>query len=283
MDGKRTVLITGANTGIGYETVRALWASRSAYHIILAGRSADKVSTAISELQSTPSGSGNSTLEPLTLDISSDASIAAAFAHVQASHSHIDVLINNAGISPDADLGAGRLNMREAWNMAWDTNVAGTQCMTYTFAPLLVAVDHKSEGENARPDRRLLFVTSGLSSLIEEAERSSPAEARRPMIPAGWPKPGVLAKGMFQSYQASKTGMNMMFLQWVRLLEPDGVKCFNISPGLLATTLGGNREMLKKMGAGDPSIGGEFIRDVVEGLRDGDKGRAIRRDMVQPW
>jgi hypothetical protein len=33
----------------------------------------------------------------------------------------------------------------------------------------------------------------------------------------------------------------------------------------------------------EPHIGADFIRDVVEGKRDGDVGLAIRRDMVQPW
>jgi hypothetical protein len=37
------------------------------------------------------------------------------------------------------------------------------------------------------------------------------------------------------------------------------------------------------MGALDPSLGGEFIRDVVQGKRDQDVGKAIRRDMIQPW
>lgn len=37
------------------------------------------------------------------------------------------------------------------------------------------------------------------------------------------------------------------------------------------------------MGARDPSIGGEFIKDVVQGKRDADVGKVIRRDMIQPW
>lgn len=38
-----------------------------------------------------------------------------------------------------------------------------------------------------------------------------------------------------------------------------------------------------QMGAGDPSKGGEFMKDVVEGKRDQDQGKVIRPTMVQPW
>jgi hypothetical protein len=37
------------------------------------------------------------------------------------------------------------------------------------------------------------------------------------------------------------------------------------------------------MGALDPSEGGKFIKDVVEGKRDDDQGKVIRATMVQPW
>jgi len=37
------------------------------------------------------------------------------------------------------------------------------------------------------------------------------------------------------------------------------------------------------MGAKDPSEGGKFIKDVVEGKRDQDTGKAIRFDMIQAW
>jgi hypothetical protein len=37
------------------------------------------------------------------------------------------------------------------------------------------------------------------------------------------------------------------------------------------------------MGARDPSEGGNFIKDVVQGKRDQDVGKVIRVNMVQPW
>lgn len=138
--------------------------------------------------------------------------------------------------------------------------------MTHTFVPLLL----KSS------DPRLLFVTSGTSSLTEAEDR----EIWVNKIPAkGWPKQAFA----LPAYRSSKTGMNMMMREWARVLTEDGVKVWCISPGYLATGLGAGQEANKKMGAGDPAIGGNFIRDVVEGKRDQDSGKVIRTDSIQSW
>jgi len=76
----------------------------------------------------------------------------------------------------------------------------------------------------------------------------------------------------------------MMMRQWHRILLNDGVKVWAIAPGFLATGLGGiGREQLLKMGALEPSEGGNFIRDVVEGKRDQDVGKVIWAKGIQPW
>ena len=80
-----------------------------------------------------------------------------------------------------------------------------------------------------------------------------------------------------------QVGLNMCMREWEKTLREDGVKVFAISPGFLATNLGGNPEMYKKFGAGDPANGGHFIKDVVDGNRDADAGKTIRVDRVQPW
>lgn len=68
------------------------------------------------------------------------------------------------------------------------------------------------------------------------------------------------------------------------MLRGDGVKVFCMSPGFLASGLGGwGKERLRSMGAGDVSLGGEFLREVVEGGRDGDVGVVIRKGARQPW
>ena len=76
----------------------------------------------------------------------------------------------------------------------------------------------------------------------------------------------------------------MVMKQWERILKNDGVKVWSVSPGFLATGLGGNKEMLIKMGAGDPATGGALMKDIVEGKRDGDVGLVVHTEgTVQPW
>ncbi|RMY30270.1 hypothetical protein D0866_08110 [Hortaea werneckii] len=258
MADKAVVLITGGNTGLGYEAVKALCQSSSTYEILLGSRSVEKGQEAASQIQNEVPNT-TSTISVIQVDISSDSSIEAATEHIQTKYGKLDILINNAGASFDRDIQTGNLSIREAFNKSWDTNVAGTQ------------------------NPRLLFITSGTSALSETERHDHPTFARINASPAaGWPKD----EGMnpLASYRSSKTGLNMLMTQWHRLLKEDGVKVWAISPGFLATGLGGiGAEQLKKLGARDPSEGGRFIKDVVEGKRDGETGKVIRADMIQPW
>ncbi|KAH8691015.1 hypothetical protein GQ44DRAFT_636604 [Phaeosphaeriaceae sp. PMI808] len=261
----QVVLITGANTGIGFQIVRALCSSSHAYDVIVGGRSTDKVKNAISAAQKEFPDT-KSKLSPIQVDIESDDSITKAFGEVKSKFGKLDVLVNNAGAQFDQLVKQGKLTEREAWNKSWDVNTSGTQAMTTTFIPLLL--------EATNP--RLLFITSGTSTL---AGTENMALAVNKYPPKGWPKTGFSVA----AYRSAKTGMNMLMREWHKTLHEDGVKVFAISPGFLATGLGGNPEMSKKMGAGDPEIAGPFIRAVIEGERDGDAGKVILKDGVQPW
>ncbi|KAF9694230.1 hypothetical protein EKO04_007774 [Ascochyta lentis] len=271
MSEKHIVLITGGNTGIGYETVKALHASAEAYTLLMGSRTLSKAQTAITTLKNENPAS-SSEIIPIQLDIEDDESIQDAYEEVKSSHGRIDTLINNAGGSFDSLLrnDGTPSAIRAAWNKSYSVNVTSTQVLTTTLMPLLLL--------SRTP--RLLFVTSGLSSLATAADGKTSATIREPSE-KGWPKkfsPSQIA------YRSSKTALNMMMLDWVRALEPDGVRVFGISPGFLATGLGGmGPEFMRRIGAGEPRLGGEVIRDVVQGKRDGDAGKVVNRDGVQPW
>ncbi|OHE98620.1 short-chain dehydrogenase [Colletotrichum orchidophilum] len=272
MSSKRIVLITGANTGIGYETVKALLQSERTYHIIIGSRSVEKGETALADLtKEFPSTA--SSLEVIQVDVADDESILAAFKNVKERHGLLDVLVNNAGASHDfgphnynpEDIKAIRQNL----NKSYDVNTSGTHVITHVFAPLLI----KSS------DPRLLFITSGLSTLNGIDSVGLLPFQPGTITPAGWPKPFTLQAG----YRSSKTALNMVMQNWHWLLKADGVKVWCISPGALATGLGGNPDLLKKMGAGEPSQGGRLIKQVVEGERDSDVGKVVNKDGIQPW
>ncbi|QEN12436.1 SDR family NAD(P)-dependent oxidoreductase [Mycolicibacterium sp. ELW1] len=89
----RTAVITGANTGLGYETARALAAKGA--HVVLAVRNLDKGKAAADLIVRRYPGADVSVQE---LDLTSLASIRAAADELRARHDRIDLLINNAGV-----------------------------------------------------------------------------------------------------------------------------------------------------------------------------------------
>jgi NAD(P)-dependent dehydrogenase (short-subunit alcohol dehydrogenase family) len=236
MSTKKIVLITGGNTGIGFETAKALYKESTAYDILIGTRSLEKGEAAIASLKNEIPDSA-STVSAVQVDIESDDSIKKAFDHVSSKYGKIDVLVNNAGASFDQNIHDGSLTAREAFNKSWDVNVAGTQVMTVTFVPLLL----KSS------DPRLMFLASGTSTLTAtENTTMQPVLRINSSPPAGWPKHASASPIM--SYRSSKTGLNMLMREWYRLLKNDGVKVWCISPGFLATGLAGlGAEQLKKV------------------------------------
>lgn len=94
---REVVLITGANTGIGFEIVKALCKSNKGYDIIVSGRSLEKVEQAISSA-TTEFPSSSSKLYPLQVDIEYDDSIKKAFEEVNSIFGRVDALVNNAGM-----------------------------------------------------------------------------------------------------------------------------------------------------------------------------------------
>ncbi|WP_258935355.1 oxidoreductase [Nesterenkonia pannonica] len=81
-------MVTGANTGLGFETARAL-ADHGA-HVVLAVRNVDKGKAAAARI--------NGDVSVQALDLSSLESVRAAAADLRAAHPAIDLLINNAGL-----------------------------------------------------------------------------------------------------------------------------------------------------------------------------------------
>ena len=96
MTSRKVILITGGNSGIGYEAVKAFFESEKPYHVFMSSRSLEKGEEAIDKLRQECPNASN-TLELVQLDLASDESIDQAFAHVQAQTGHIDALVNNAG------------------------------------------------------------------------------------------------------------------------------------------------------------------------------------------
>ncbi len=90
---QKTVLITGANTGLGFEMAREL--AKQGLHVVVAGRSRDKVAGAIEKIASEVEGAS---LEAGIVDLNSLASVKAFAEGCCEGHERLDILINNAGV-----------------------------------------------------------------------------------------------------------------------------------------------------------------------------------------
>ena len=89
----RTAVITGANTGLGYETAVALAAKGA--NVVLAVRNTDKGRAAADLIARRTPGASVAVQE---LDLTSLDSIRTAADQLRAEHETIDLLINNAGV-----------------------------------------------------------------------------------------------------------------------------------------------------------------------------------------
>ncbi|SFJ31882.1 NAD(P)-dependent dehydrogenase, short-chain alcohol dehydrogenase family [Paenibacillus sp. UNC496MF] len=125
----RSVLLTGANSGIGKATAAAL--ARQGASVILACRDIAKGEAARREIVS---DTGNDRIDVLLVDLASFASIRAFAAEVTRRYDKLDVLINNAGIMMDK-----RTSTSDGLETIMGVNHFGTFLLTGLLRDLLKA------------------------------------------------------------------------------------------------------------------------------------------------
>lgn len=119
---KKVALVTGSNSGIGYETAKAL--AERGYEVILACRSRDKALQAVQSIR-------DNAVFCHPLDLSSFQSIKEFSTVIQNKYEHIDVLINNAGTN-----NAGGMST-DGFDMCFQSNFLGHFLLTHQLLPLL--------------------------------------------------------------------------------------------------------------------------------------------------
>lgn len=128
----KTFLVTGANSGIGYETALGLYEAGAT--VIVACRSKEKAEEAISEMKKR---GGKGKLEPGVLDLS-DLDSVRDFANVVLNkYPKLDVLVNNAGVMvPPAS------KTRQGYELQFGVNFLGHFALTGYLYPLLKKTPH---------------------------------------------------------------------------------------------------------------------------------------------
>lgn len=200
----KTVLITGANKSIGFETARQL--GRLGYRIWLGSRDAERGKLATEQLMA----EGHD-VRAIAIDVASNDSVRAAAAHVQEEDGKLDVLINNAGISGSRSAPSEQpvSEIREVY----ETNVFGPIRVTQAFLPLLKAAG----GAN------VVMVSSGLGSLGWLSDAANQFY-------------GVNMLG----YNSSKTALDAVTVSFAKELAAVGIKVNAADPGYTATDFNGH-------------------------------------------
>jgi NAD(P)-dependent dehydrogenase (short-subunit alcohol dehydrogenase family) len=184
-------LITGANKGLGRETARQL--IKEGHTVYIGARGVERGQAAAAELGA----------QFVQLDVTDDASVAAALRAIDEREGHLDVLINNAGI------GLLALNGPEALQV-FDTNAIGVVRVTEAALPLL-----RKSGNPV-----VVNVSSALGSFWAVTNPERPA----------FHFPAIV-------YGASKAAVSMLTLQYAKAVPE--IKFNAVEPGYTNTDLGG--------------------------------------------
>jgi NAD(P)-dependent dehydrogenase (short-subunit alcohol dehydrogenase family) len=202
---RRVAVVTGANKGIGLEIARQL--AREGITVFIGARDEERGRAAAEKLQAEGLDA-----RPLRLDVTDDASVAAAASFVEQNAGRLDVLVNNAGIAID-DGPPSRVSIA-ALRRTYETNVFGVVRTTQAMLPLLRRSDAG----------RIVNLSSGLGSLTQNSDPS-------------WDYASV----KYLAYNSSKTAVNAVTVQFAYELRDTPIKVNAADPGYVATDMNQNQ------------------------------------------
>lgn len=215
MSSKGTVLITGANKGIGFEVARQL--GTKGFSVWLGCRDKSRGEAAVEKLSSE-----GIVAKFVEIDVQNPATIQTAATQLDESIPALNVLINNAGMHFGYPPPASREPIDQISQM-FDINCLGSLRVTQAFLPLL---RKSSSGAS------IVMVTSGLGSIGESLDMRSES----------W------TVG-FAGYSAAKAALNMVTVKLAKELSVEGIKVNAADPGLTATDLTGDMGYTVQEGA----------------------------------
>lgn len=198
----RTVLVTGANRGIGQQLAKML--ATEGWDVLVGARDLAKGKATATRLRKDTGGR----LKAVELDVTSDASVATAAQKLRDGAITLDALVNNAGVM------RGRV---------MEVNFFGPLRVTLGLRPLL------------RADATVTNVTSGLGELANidakyRAQLADPALTRDALVEL------VRAWGT-DEYSASKAALNA--LTRILAVELAPIRVNATCPGWVRTDMGG--------------------------------------------
>jgi len=203
---RRVALVTGATRGIGLEIARQL--GREGFTVLVGARDADRGAAVARDL-----GAEGLDARPIQLDVTEEASIAAAADAVERGFGHLDVLVNNAGVLLDGGRPPSEVPLA-VLRRTYETNVFGVVAVTQAFLPLL----------RRAAAGRIVNASSELGSIAQNRNRTFEFAAKK-----------------FLAYNSSKSALNAVTVQFAQELRDTPIKVNAADPGFTATDMNGHR------------------------------------------
>ena len=241
MDGQTIALVTGANKGIGYEIAAGLGAL--GWSVGVGARDEERRENAVQKLRAAGADAFG-----VPLDVTDDASVAAAARLIDERAGRLDVLVNNAGVVGGASQAPTTVDL-EAVRRAVETNVIGVIRVTNAMLPLL--------RRSASP--RIVNMSSSVGSLTRQST------------------PGTETGPISAAYSPSKTFLNAVTIQYAKELRDTNILINAGCPGYCATDLNGFR------GYRTPEQGAAIAIQLATLPDDGPSGGFFEDAGVVPW
>jgi NAD(P)-dependent dehydrogenase (short-subunit alcohol dehydrogenase family) len=205
MSEETVALVTGANKGIGYEIAAGLGAL--GWSVGVGARDDERREAAVQKLRAAGVDAFG-----VPLDVTDDASVAAAAELITGRAGRLDVLVNNAGVTGGMPQAPTMVDLA-AVRTAVETNVIGVIRVTNAMLPLL--------RRSASP--RIVNMSSSVGSLTLQAT------------------PGTETGPISAAYAPSKTFLNAVTVQYAKELGDTNILINAGCPGYCATDLNGFR------------------------------------------
>lgn len=197
----KTVLITGANKSIGFETAKQLL--EKGMFVYLGSRSLENGQKAVSKLKA----EGFENVEAIQIDVASQESVDSARTELGKKIETLDILINNAGITGDVPQNALDVTI-DNFKKTYETNVYGPIRVTQAFIDLLK--------KSSEP--RIVNVSSSQGSLTLASDPASTYYPHKASV-----------------YQSSKSALNMYTINLAYELRDTAFKVNAVDPGFTKT------------------------------------------------
>ena len=248
---QQVALITGANKWIGRATAEQLAALGMT--VLIGARNPRRGQEAAAAVDA-----AGGDAHAVTLDVTGPTTIQEAARWVEERFGHLDVLINNAGIT-----GSGQVTPQAARDQlpssvdldmvraVFETNVFGVIAVTNAMLPLL----------RRSPAPRIVNVGSAIGSLTVASNPDGPL--------AGLPASAA--------YAPSKTALNALTVQYANELRKDGILVNAADPGFVDTDINNHSGYLT------PAQGAAIVVRLATLGADGPTGGFFSEDGPLPW